>query len=297
MEGVRLMRWVLSPIPTFLLWRRMKLWELRSYEQVIKLEQERLVYQARLRSRFGRAWRRKAPVESLMPLRLARFGVPLANTAADGLAAAGIEPQLLPAPPAGPELEQGSKAAPSQGPARVGAAEEGTSQWFAPPPHTQTYQGDYDADFEPPATYVPESGDRAWYQQQSQQIPVPHPRAPEPEPAPVPVPAQAQAPEPVAEPTQVPVPESELEPQFQVPNGAGGTRPLGEGVQEALPSNEELYQVFRQSIEGEGLPTPGAFAANAEAAHGLRLQGRELHHYMDQFAARLNNELMEDHIA
>ncbi|WP_236569841.1 DUF2637 domain-containing protein [Streptomyces mexicanus] len=91
MEGVRLTRWLLSPIPTFLLWRRMKLWELRSYDQVIKLEQERLVYQASLRSRFGRAWRRKAPVESLMPLRLARYGVPLAKTAPAGLAAAGID--------------------------------------------------------------------------------------------------------------------------------------------------------------------------------------------------------------
>ncbi|MFE1294033.1 DUF2637 domain-containing protein [Streptomyces sp. NPDC058731] len=91
MEGVRVTRWLLSPIPTFLLWRRMKLWELRSYEQVIKLEQERLVYQASLRSRFGRAWRRKAPVESLMPLRLARYGVPLAETAPAGLAAAGID--------------------------------------------------------------------------------------------------------------------------------------------------------------------------------------------------------------
>ncbi|WP_309052865.1 DUF2637 domain-containing protein [Streptomyces sp.] len=91
MEGVRLTRWILSPVPTFLLWRRMKLWELRSYEQVIKLEQERLVYQARLRSRFGRNWRRKAPVESLMPLRLARYGVPLSQTAPAGLAAAGIE--------------------------------------------------------------------------------------------------------------------------------------------------------------------------------------------------------------
>ncbi|MFJ4618897.1 DUF2637 domain-containing protein [Streptomyces sp. NPDC088812] len=99
MEGVRLTRWLLSPVPTFLLWRRMKLWELRSYEQVIKLEQERLVYQARLRSRFGRAWRRKAPVESLMPLRLARYGVPLAETAPAGLAAAGIEPALLPPSP------------------------------------------------------------------------------------------------------------------------------------------------------------------------------------------------------
>ncbi|MGW3635546.1 DUF2637 domain-containing protein, partial [Streptomyces sp. NPDC005122] len=96
MEGVRLTRWMLSPLPTFLLWRRMKLWELRSYEQVIKLEQDRLVYQARLHSRYGRAWRRKAPVESLMPLRLARYGVPLADTAPSGLAAAGIEPAPLP---------------------------------------------------------------------------------------------------------------------------------------------------------------------------------------------------------
>ncbi|MBC9718685.1 DUF2637 domain-containing protein [Streptomyces sp. TRM66268-LWL] len=103
MEGVRLTRWLLSPVPTFLLWRRMKLWELRSYDAVIKLEQERLVYRARLRSRYGRAWRRKAPVESLMPLRLARYGVPLAETAPAGLAAAGIEAPQLPA--STPQLE------------------------------------------------------------------------------------------------------------------------------------------------------------------------------------------------
>ncbi|WP_244374558.1 DUF2637 domain-containing protein, partial [Streptomyces griseorubiginosus] len=84
MEGVRPARWLLSPLPTLLLWRRMKLWELRSYEQVIKLEQERLAYQTRLHSRFGRAWRHKAPVESLLPLRLARHGIPLADTAPAG---------------------------------------------------------------------------------------------------------------------------------------------------------------------------------------------------------------------
>jgi hypothetical protein len=88
MEGVRLWRWILSPFPTFRLWRRMKLWELRSYQEVIDLERDRLVYQARLRARYGRAWRRKAPVEARMPLRLARYGVPLAETAATGLAAA-----------------------------------------------------------------------------------------------------------------------------------------------------------------------------------------------------------------
>ncbi|WP_431983834.1 DUF2637 domain-containing protein [Streptomyces qinglanensis] len=96
MDGVRVSRWLLAPLSTALLWRRMKLFELRSYDAVIKLEQERLVYRARLKSRYGRGWRRRAPVESLMPLRLARYGVPLAQTAPAGLAAAGIDPALLP---------------------------------------------------------------------------------------------------------------------------------------------------------------------------------------------------------
>ncbi|WP_327359901.1 DUF2637 domain-containing protein [Streptomyces sp. NBC_01296] len=99
MEGVRITRWLLSPLPTFKLWRRMKLWELRSYEQTVGMEQDRLIYQARLQARYGRAWRRKAPVEALMPLRLARIGVPLSQTAPEGLAAAGIDPMLLPPAP------------------------------------------------------------------------------------------------------------------------------------------------------------------------------------------------------
>jgi len=296
MEGVRLTRWLLSPIPTFLLWRRMKLWELRSYEQVIKLEQERLVYQARLQARFGRAWRRKAPVESLMPLRLARYGVPLAETGPAGLAAAGIEPQVLPPAPApapvrelpaqSREQNQTRAPMPEQVPVPVPVApvDPEASQWFAQPRHVQQYQGDYDPGYEPPR-YEPDPQDQAWIEgqfAQAQQLQMPHPRAPEPEPVPMPV---------------VEEQEQEPEPQFQVPNGAGGTRPLGEGVQEAMPSAEELYQVFRQSIEGEGMPTPGAFASNVELTYGLRLQARELNQYMDQFAARLNNDLMEDHIA
>ncbi|MFJ3817760.1 DUF2637 domain-containing protein [Streptomyces sp. NPDC090056] len=98
MEGVRITRWLLSPIPTFKLWRRMKLWELRSYEQAVSMEQERLIYQAQLQARYGRGWRRKAPVEALMPLRLARIGVPLAQTAPAGLTAAGLSPVLLTRP-------------------------------------------------------------------------------------------------------------------------------------------------------------------------------------------------------
>lgn len=77
MESVRLIRWLLAPVPTFLLWRRMKV-ELRSYDHVIKLERDRLVERARLRSRYGPKWRSKAPVEVVMALRLTRYGRDLA---------------------------------------------------------------------------------------------------------------------------------------------------------------------------------------------------------------------------
>jgi hypothetical protein len=78
MDSVRMARWFLDPISTFRLWRRMKLWELRSYDEVIKLEQSRLVERARLRSRYGRFWRSKAPVSAVMALRLTRYGRALA---------------------------------------------------------------------------------------------------------------------------------------------------------------------------------------------------------------------------
>ncbi|MEU0401777.1 DUF2637 domain-containing protein [Streptomyces sp. NPDC006197] len=167
MEGVRITRWLLSPVPTFRLWRRMKLWELRSYEQVIKLEQERLIYQARLQARFGRGWRRKAPVEALMPLRLARYGVPLAETAPAGLAAAGIEPAVLPpgssqsVPAQSVPLAQAQQPAAlqaqlpaqaqGQGPAQVpgqvqvpGGPVNHESPWFdAPQVSPEAYEGTY----------------------------------------------------------------------------------------------------------------------------------------------------------
>ncbi|MFK0160712.1 DUF2637 domain-containing protein [Streptomyces sp. NPDC090493] len=93
MESVRIARWLLAPLPTFLLWRRMKLWELRSYDEVVRLEQARMVYRARLRAKFGRAWRRKAPVEFVMPLRLARYGVALdAEQLAEQLAEMDAQP-------------------------------------------------------------------------------------------------------------------------------------------------------------------------------------------------------------
>ncbi|QMU80589.1 DUF2637 domain-containing protein [Streptacidiphilus sp. PB12-B1b] len=99
MESVRLVRWILSPLPTFRLWRRMKLWELRSYEQVVSLEQARVVYRARLRATYGRRWRRRAPVELLLPLKLARYGVPLPElTGAESVRVHALDPQAEDAP-------------------------------------------------------------------------------------------------------------------------------------------------------------------------------------------------------
>ncbi|MER7467139.1 DUF2637 domain-containing protein [Streptomyces sp. NPDC097981] len=178
MEGVRITRWMLSPVPTFKLWRRMKLWELRSYEQAVGMEQDRLIYQARLQARYGRAWRRKAPVEALMPLKLARIGVPLSQTAPEGLAAAGIDPVLLPpaaaAVPASPApaLEAGSGAAGLPGPgAAAGAASgpEGQGQGGAPQaPGSLPAQAGGPGQHAPPLfavdpTAMPAAHDSAWF--------------------------------------------------------------------------------------------------------------------------------------
>ncbi|MGX1907599.1 DUF2637 domain-containing protein [Streptomyces phaeochromogenes] len=121
MDKVRWSRWMLSPLPTFLLWRRMKLWELVSYDEVLKLEEERLIYQAQLRARFGRAWRRKAPVQALLPLQLARTGTPLQETAAAGLLAAGIEDLGIFALPAAAPVEEQKLPAPGRAAPRLPA--------------------------------------------------------------------------------------------------------------------------------------------------------------------------------
>ncbi|MGC4995931.1 MULTISPECIES: DUF2637 domain-containing protein [unclassified Streptomyces] len=284
MEGVRLTRWMLSPLPTFLLWRRMKLWELRSYEQVIKLEQERLVYQARLRSRFGRAWRRKAPVESLMPLRLARYGVPLAETAPAGLAAAGIEPVLLPpAPEPAPGLPQPApaalQAAPAPAPAVAPPArrtpgeqplpqapetEDENSPWFQTPPRDVDYHGGYDPAFDPgpDPQYFPEEQYGDWYDEQP--------------------PEQFQQPSP------------EETGSFPIPVSPGRTRELGEGGGPAEPDEEDLYQVFRQSIDGS-YPTPLVFTDNVLATYGITLDKDSAKKLVEHFQERHNAEM--EHIA
>lgn len=239
MEGVRLTRWLLSPLPTFLLWRRMKLWELRSYEEVIKLEQERLVYRARLRSRFGRAWRRKAPVESLMPLRLARYGVPLVQTAPSGLAAAGIEPTALTGPAEQPEPRQRAELPVAEAAPQVAAVPEpdaGGSPWFNEPQRPQQsarYAGGYDPGFEPP--YDPQYDGPYADPQAAEQRYAPRFDAPyqpqqwyEDGRAPV-----EQGREEAQDPEPDPAHEGSAQ-EFRVPSGPHRTRPLG-GAEGRVP--------------------------------------------------------------
>jgi hypothetical protein len=207
MESVRIARWLLAFPSTFRLWRRMKLWELRSYDEVIRLEQHRLVYQARLRAKYGRAWRRKAPVESLMPLRLAKYGVPLAETADAGLAAAGITvPESLAAATA-----DGPAAALEAAPAADWPAQQGAAD-----PAQQT---------------VPQ------FPQQSGPPPVQqYAPLPRPEPEYVPPPPPVQFSEPQAEPVKVPA----------GPNGRSRnmTPPPPEEEAPVLPDGLELEEAL-----------------------------------------------------
>ncbi|MBL1120668.1 hypothetical protein JK364_51680, partial [Streptomyces sp. 110] len=241
----------LAPVPTFRLWRRMKLWELRSYEEVIRLEQDRLVYQARLRARYGRSWRRKAPVESLMPLRLARFGVPLADTAPAGLAAAGLDPTTVSATalPSGRSAEADEKgpenasleAQPGPYGAPGAVADLGPQQHPQQPqtqelplslplpvyqqPAGQGHDGRNAVPFDPAAAHPMPVEQQPQQFQHPQQAPQPQQFQPQDQQVP------GQAPRPEQQPQQFEQPQTP-QPQLTVPVGPGGrVRPLGgEGV-------------------------------------------------------------------
>lgn len=62
MDSIRLSRWLLAPVRTVRLWRRMVLWETRSYPAALALERDRVLALTDLQDAYGRlAWRWKAP--------------------------------------------------------------------------------------------------------------------------------------------------------------------------------------------------------------------------------------------
>ncbi|WP_251093116.1 DUF2637 domain-containing protein [Streptomyces sp. Caat 7-52] len=70
MEKIRFSRWLLAPLSTFALWRRMTLWEVTSYQVALGLERERQLARAELRERYGWRWRTRTPRRERVMLRM-----------------------------------------------------------------------------------------------------------------------------------------------------------------------------------------------------------------------------------
>ena len=80
-EPIPAARWLLAPLPTFLLFRRMVLWRQHSYRAALAMERRRLEAVAIARQWHGRAWRRRVGP-------LIRLQIDLAELDAPALAAA-----------------------------------------------------------------------------------------------------------------------------------------------------------------------------------------------------------------
>jgi hypothetical protein len=70
MDKIRRSRWILAPLSTFNLWRRMTLWEITSYDTALTRERERQLARAELRETYGRNWRRSTPRRTRVLLKL-----------------------------------------------------------------------------------------------------------------------------------------------------------------------------------------------------------------------------------
>ncbi|MCZ7415674.1 DUF2637 domain-containing protein [Streptomyces sp. WMMC897] len=120
MERIRRSRWLLSPVATFALWRRMVLWETTSYHDALVRERERLLLRAELRERHGRRWRRKAPVRTRVLLRLGELAPTDAtpDTPQPDPEPEPERPALPPAPP--PSAPEPEREAPKRKPRATG---------------------------------------------------------------------------------------------------------------------------------------------------------------------------------
>ncbi|MFD8425538.1 hypothetical protein ACFV2J_40315, partial [Streptomyces sp. NPDC059668] len=266
--------------------------------------------------------------ESLMPLRLARYGVPLAETAPSGLAAAGIEPALLPPAPrlevarepeptapavqggTAPVREQLPAAEANEPPGQPEDHAEPQSQWLqARDPQSVAYQGGYDPTYDPDVAY------RQWYEEQQQaeqfeeqqqfrsrqqfeeqqryeeQQRFEQQRFEQQTFEQQTFPRQRYE----EQPAPAPEPSPEDTGTFPIPSGPGRTRELGAGGG-SEPTEEEYYMVFKKSIDGS-YPTSGQFRGDVEATYGTTLPQREADRMVNRFTNRHTAELQEDHIA
>lgn len=60
-DSIPVMRWLLAPVATAKLWRLMRLWDIKSYAEVLADERRRLLARTALSTKFGWRWRYSAP--------------------------------------------------------------------------------------------------------------------------------------------------------------------------------------------------------------------------------------------
>ncbi|MEV7512096.1 DUF2637 domain-containing protein [Streptomyces sp. NPDC091201] len=70
MDKTRRSRWLLSPVSTFFIWRRMILWEITDYDQALALERARQLEIADLKEEHGWRWRSKMHARQRVLLRM-----------------------------------------------------------------------------------------------------------------------------------------------------------------------------------------------------------------------------------
>ncbi|XVQ10914.1 DUF2637 domain-containing protein [Spirillospora sp. CA-255316] len=124
MDRIRASRWLLAPFRTVVLWRRMVLWEIRSYGDALDRERARLLILTELQDTYGTlAWRWKAPRRTRALYRLGEL-VPAAEPVQDE-----DEPSTLTAYPDEDSGDDGRPAAIEPGPsAPPSAPSSGTSE-------------------------------------------------------------------------------------------------------------------------------------------------------------------------
>ncbi|WP_420077028.1 DUF2637 domain-containing protein [Streptomyces sp. JL3001] len=110
MEKIRWSRWLLAPLSTFALWRRMTLWEVTSYGAALACERERLLARADLHERYGWTWRWKTPRRERVMLRMGE------------LAPAGDYAPVTPEPEQAPEEPRRKAPKPLRKPPTTGKA-------------------------------------------------------------------------------------------------------------------------------------------------------------------------------
>jgi hypothetical protein len=93
MDRVRLSRWLLAPLPTLGLWRRMVLWEERSYPAALARERSRVLAKTDMQDRYGLLWRFTAPRRERALYRLGELAptAPRSDTDTDTTADADVD--------------------------------------------------------------------------------------------------------------------------------------------------------------------------------------------------------------